>query len=296
MFTQNFISIEDLARNNTFAAQSNLDMVYRTECAEDALLGHCNVNSLDAYLFILIDEGYARMNINCCDQLLGKGTLLLLKPYVPISIFTPSVNYHSSLLLIDKYYMEHTAESNRFHGLLNRFIAMHRVSVIVLDDTQRDSIACSWNCLVRITSTMNVYKEDAIKYFLNIVLAELSDILYSKTNNDSAPIIHKDKLFQQFLQLLTANFSTRHSISFYAKELGISSVYLSRIVKEISGKTVHDYISERLYIAAKHLLTSTDFTISEIADKLNFSDQSAFGKFFKAYEHISPLKYRKLIK
>lgn len=46
-------------------------------------------------------------------------------------------------------------------------------------------------------------------------------------------------------------------------------------------------VSEIFYlpddITAKHLLTSTNLIISGIAYKLNFSDQSAFGKFFKAY-------------
>ena len=49
-----------------------------------------------------------------------------------------------------------------------------------------------------------------------------------------------------------------------------------------------------LYAEACRLLTRTDYTAQQIAEELNFSDQSAFGKFFKSkagvYPHIFRLK------
>ena len=40
-------------------------------------------------------------------------------------------------------------------------------------------------------------------------------------------------------------------------------------------------------------LHTTDMGIKEIADELDFSDQSVFGKFFVKATGVSPLKYRK---
>jgi AraC-like DNA-binding protein len=44
---------------------------------------------------------------------------------------------------------------------------------------------------------------------------------------------------------------------------------------------------------AKILLRNPSLSIQQIADQLNFSDQSSFGKFFKKHHRMSPLEYRK---
>jgi AraC-like DNA-binding protein len=46
-------------------------------------------------------------------------------------------------------------------------------------------------------------------------------------------------------------------------------------------------------LEAKALLKSTDKTIQQISDELNFPSQSFFGKYFKRRAGISPKNYRK---
>ncbi|WP_369427719.1 helix-turn-helix domain-containing protein [Pontibacter harenae] len=46
-------------------------------------------------------------------------------------------------------------------------------------------------------------------------------------------------------------------------------------------------------LEAKVLLQNRTLTVSQVSDLLNFSDQSLFGKFFKANTGISPVEYRK---
>ncbi|WP_418660719.1 helix-turn-helix domain-containing protein [Bacteroides ilei] len=41
--------------------------------------------------------------------------------------------------------------------------------------------------------------------------------------------------------------------------------YLQKVVKDITGRTVYSYISERLRIYARRLLASSDMTIEQIA-------------------------------
>lgn len=51
-------------------------------------------------------------------------------------------------------------------------------------------------------------------------------------------------------------------------------------MKSFSGKTVNQWISEALMREAEISLRNPDLTIQQVADMLNFSDQSSFGKFF----------------
>ncbi len=44
---------------------------------------------------------------------------------------------------------------------------------------------------------------------------------------------------------------------------------------------------------AKVLLKSTDLTVQEVAARLNFANQSFFGKYFKHQTGMSPSAYRR---
>lgn len=52
-------------------------------------------------------------------------------------------------------------------------------------------------------------------------------------------------------------------------------------------------IGEALLNNAKILLLNSDKSIKEIANEMSFSDQYAFGKFFKKHTGLSPSKFKK---
>lgn len=99
---------------------------------------------------------------------------------------------------------------------------------------------------------------------------------------------HKDELMYRFLNVLRNNFRSERTIDFYAKSLSLSSKHLSKVVKQASGRTVHDWIDEYVTIEAKALLRSTDMTVSQVADALNFASQPLFSKFFRRTTGLNP--------
>lgn len=103
---------------------------------------------------------------------------------------------------------------------------------------------------------------------------------------------HKKEVYEIFLHHLYRNFSKQRQIRFYADKLNVTSAYLSRLVKEISGSTVNDHVTSLLYKEICNLLKQTNMSIGEIADHLNFNDQSALTKFFKMRSGMTPLAYR----
>ena len=78
----------------------------------------------------------------------------------------------------------------------------------------------------------------------------------------------------------------------YAQQLGISHAHLCTTVKHITGKTCIDIISSMVIMDAKSQLKSTNLSIQDISDSLNFANMSFFGKYFKRYVGMSPLEYR----
>ncbi|MGN1226863.1 MAG: helix-turn-helix domain-containing protein, partial [Candidatus Cryptobacteroides sp.] len=119
---------------------------------------------------------------------------------------------------------------------------------------------------------------------------------YTLSKNEDKTILGRsrnDEITNQFLNLIQKHFSETRDVASYAGMLCITPKYLTMAVKKSSGKTPLDWIDEYTNSAAKALLASTRLNINEISEKLNFSSQAIFGKFFKRVNGISPREYRK---
>jgi AraC family transcriptional activator of pobA len=99
-------------------------------------------------------------------------------------------------------------------------------------------------------------------------------------------------LLKKFITLVNTNYIEKRKIEDYAKLLFLSPNHLSQTIKSISGRNALSYITERLMTEAKSFINYTDFSIAEIAYKLNFSDPANFGKFFKKQAGLTPLEFR----
>ena len=72
--------------------------------------------------------------------------------------------------------------------------------------------------------------------------------LFDLQNAQRHAIVHRvvsqrvEDLFISFIRLLPHHFAAHHDIGFYASALSISTVYLSRVVRQVIGRTVIDYV------------------------------------------------------
>ncbi|NII81122.1 helix-turn-helix transcriptional regulator [Pedobacter riviphilus] len=114
--------------------------------------------------------------------------------------------------------------------------------------------------------------------------------LESKQNE--GPNSRPELLMRDFLQLIENNYIHKRSIKEYAALLSVTPNYLSRSVKQVSGRNALAFITERLVSEAKSLVRYTDLEISTIAYQLDFSDPANFGKFFKKHTKFSPSAFR----
>lgn len=102
----------------------------------------------------------------------------------------------------------------------------------------------------------------------------------------------KEQTFYDFMKLLEVYYQKERSLSFYADTLGLTSKYLSAVIKEVSGKQFTYWIDEPLVTEAKKMLCYTNKSIKQISDELGFIDQSKFGRFFKNITGKSPRLFR----
>ena len=103
---------------------------------------------------------------------------------------------------------------------------------------------------------------------------------------------HKTLVFRQFMKLVSENYTRHRQVFFYADQLCMSPKYLSKLVKEVSGKSAPEWIDAYVMLEAKHLLKYSDMPVKEIVFKLHFSNQTVFYKYFKAHSGMTPTQYR----
>ena len=107
----------------------------------------------------------------------------------------------------------------------------------------------------------------------------------------------KQEIFHQFMSLVDTHINEHRDVLFYADKLCITPRYLRKITLEnVLSESPKAIIDKRLITEIKVLLQSTESTIQEIADKLNFPDQSYLSRYFKKNCGVTPTDYRNEIK
>jgi len=92
---------------------------------------------------------------------------------------------------------------------------------------------------------------------------------------------------------LSHNYTREHKLDFYANHLHVTPKSLSAAIKKKTGRPAGKWINDIIMLEVKVLLQNKMLNVSQISEMLNFSDQSVFGKFFRAGAGMSPVEYRK---
>lgn len=102
----------------------------------------------------------------------------------------------------------------------------------------------------------------------------------------------KDKNFQNFIIALHRDCRIHRDVMFYAEQQCLTPRYFATLVHEKSGKSPSQWITIFVIAEAKRMLVNPDISIKEIANSLNFPNQSFFGRYFKQHAGVSPSQYR----
>ena len=123
------------------------------------------------------------------------------------------------------------------------------------------------------------------------------NILSAREAGNTLPIPTSARVkqtFDRFIQLVTEYHDRERGMAFYSDKLCLTPKYLSKIIKEASGRSAPDWIDAFVILEAKNMLKYSDVPIKEIVYKLHFPNQSVFYKFFKTHTGLTPSEYRKV--
>ncbi len=124
-------------------------------------------------------------------------------------------------------------------------------------------------------------------YEIVVELLKLNEL--NNTKNAKKIIPHYIYLTKDYIE---NNYTNHLCIESISNNVSTSSYHLIREFKKHIGYTPYEYLLQCKFEESKNLLINTNLTISEIANKLNFSSSSHFITAFTKREKISPLKFR----
>lgn len=102
----------------------------------------------------------------------------------------------------------------------------------------------------------------------------------------------KDAIVERFMQCVQQNYREHRDVGFYAEQLSLSLKYMSRVILEQTGRHPSRWIKDLVILDAKSMLRSGRYSVQQVADELNFPNQSFFGKYFKEDVGVSPKKWK----
>ena len=241
-----------------------------------------------AFFYILVETGTAEFVVDCHSYIVGKGDMLLVAPRMSIELMKKSSDFGTCGLCLEPFFFDSLSIGNYVYKRLDN--SSHTTYVLRLEDSDTGHIRKTLDLMSHYLTSD--HPAEMAGSLVNFLLLQITEIFHSQNVHPAGRVRRSDALFRLFRKLLAENYRKEHELQFYADSLHISQTYLSRVIRQVSGKTVNNYIAEALYTDARRLLVFTDLTVKEIAEQLGFSDQSSFGKFFKKKSETSPANFR----
>ena len=143
-----------------------------------------------------------------------------------------------------------------------------------------------------INDTTHFHHALVIKNEVHNLVLNISDKRRKEHGDKIYKADRQKMILERFKNLLNGHCEKQHEVSWYAEALTISADYLSKITKENDGRSARAWINEAIIAKAASLMHYADLNIKEISEKLNFTDQSSFGRFIRKNTGMSPKEFR----
>lgn len=247
---------------------------------------------LDGIIFGICLRGSGKFRMNFKEYEISENTLFVI---LPNQIFEP-------LERSDDIFIEILSFSVNFFMDLpfpKNFNTAERISkypcLKISDKDMKDILSYHSFIVKSYNNRKHANSSISLKYLLYALLVEIHAIYVElKVGETNHKYSRSEEIVEQFLKLLRENHRNERGASFYADKLFITSKYLSGVLKKITGRSLNTWIDGAVVIAAKILLKSSEQTVLQISEELNFPNPSFFGRFFKQHVGMTPLEYRSL--
>ena len=255
-----------------------LDIMVNENCKlyipQDILEKLLKPHKLTHYCFIFLDQGTETYKVDLQDITISDGQMIFA---LPNQIFcnppkgAHNLNYKAAF---DENLL--ALLPNSFPFLLNPLNS----NIIAFTPDARERVKSVFSHLFQLLHTDRPRDTEIILAYMNTLLTEFNSAYFAQGNQDNLPNQKLSK-YIAFKLAVETNLSDQHDVYSIARQLSMTTSSLYGIVKEFSGVSPKEWMTNRLMLEAKRKLQFSKLSVKELAYQLGFNDPNYFSRLFK---------------
>ena len=246
-------------------------------------------------------EGRIQCILEGQEYRLSSGDFIIYTPGQMIGEILLSPNANVKVIAFAQRAIDHSLYLNKYIWQNLTFVKEH--PLFTLSERERAGIGHYYQLLmIKKQEADGSFQHDVVRLLFQALMLEFMmfiDRQRTKTDQNDSLLKEEDSsvrqstlVFRRFMGLLAESEGRVRSVAAFANMLNVTPKYLSKCVKEESGRSPLDYIHEATVNTIRQQLRYSNKTPKEICIELDFSSLSFFGKFVKEHLGISPTDYR----
>ncbi len=252
----------------------------------------------DGFMVIYCVSGHIKLNVNLEEYELRENMLFL---YMPGNLIR--INELVDTRKEDMHYIC-MAMSREFVGglmldankIFTKNLALIDNPCISLVEKEKNQLCSHVNLIIDVLKSEMHYKSESVSSLIASVFYFLASVWPGKVERSGLAgrnVSSRSRvMFERFIKLVSEYHTVHRNVGFYADRLCLTPKYLSRVIKETTGRSAPEWIDAYVILEAKNLLKYSGKAIKEIVYQMSFPNQSVFYKFFKARTGMTPTEYR----
>lgn len=233
-------------------------------------------------------SGEAKISVDFKSYTLQKNDILVLADDSIASFAAVSADFNLFYCLIDKSFAPEVA-----YNLPNQlFLYLHHVPLYSPRGEEVALLEMWIHQTYHIMEKCGTYFLTMMRNHLQNFFLHMAEMTAHINPIEEYKFSRRELLCWQFWNLVGKHCKEHRDVAYYATQLCITPYYLSQITKDFLNDAPKDLIDRQVILEIKSLLTSTDISIKEIAERLYFNDPSYLCRYFKRRTGVVLSEYR----
>jgi AraC family transcriptional regulator, transcriptional activator of pobA len=161
-----------------------------------------------------------------------------------------------------------------------------------LSEVAADHLPGEFALVKSIPNDVSPNRNVVLPSLLTALLTDIFSYVRQQHVSDASPKNRGLTILRTFQKSIRKSRNPQKNILHYASEQHITAVHLNRVCRDLVQKSAMQVVYDYFLTEARNYLTHTDFTISEVAYRLNFEDPAYFSRLFKKQIGITPKAFR----
>lgn len=247
---------------------------------------------MQCLFFALCTQGEASYTVDGKDSQVKRGDVIIVGEGQVVENFLSTDDCDGIAIMISYDFFNDIVAGISDLNTLFLFSRLHPVFSL----TEREVKVLSGyvnTIITKILEPEHHFRRELVSTLMKALIYDMSNVIYRYQMVEKKSFSRGEVVFFNYIRLVRDHFKQERRVSWYANQLCITPKYLSETIKTISKRTPNEWIDYYVVLELRLLLKNSDKSIKEIAEYLNFPNQSFLGKFFKDHVGVSPSAFRK---